>query len=1676
MLLKNLISKYLFIFLIVFGSTLGSDDEDKYYFQIYPSLDQNNPHYLYALTNEKFLTFNATEEDNFKLISKASVDQSTYKNISSVIIINDTYLVKTCFMNNKLVEIEHNKNSFSFNKNLNDIKYCYSSQILNPSVNSNHSEKYVIITYYTKIQSNGKYSHNAILFYPFTNSFSTEFTLIPDSSLIINDYYPENCITLRDIDIYCSIHFTGHSLVNFNIIGNNYVIETDKLFLKEENLFLIVSNSITSTSNYYKKLIPLNRQENTYIITKFKYGIKDIYLTECHNQEDSIKTLLRFSYYIKDSHLSYIKSDEDYGLKISDKSINPNLLNYIASNEEEMLIIYINKDTKTNLLISRIYTKNIVYNYMGYAINNYYRTDICLNPVYMQSTYIKSFINYEEKDKEYMRNNPYNTYYKFEKNLGIVISCKSDSAEFQTIKVETPQCLNELDEINGNDIHRLKFTDDKKEVIFDIYNDPNMISFRNTYIYFNSSEIFAILISMKIKQNGDSDYSPVQYDKEYKDITHIKFSKNKFYPVKSTFKLPYILQNTGKNIDSVVNAMKSDICYLEFTINSEGSQPICRIDFCSVCESESICKVCDPLIEGLKIDMDVKSETFGNCICDENNGFQKSPKLYQMCICKDGYSFYKGLNLCIETEVLENGPYYKDDIEKTSNIPIYKDCPKNCKNCTKDEMGQVICLACINNYIFYNNECNEGICNTDVWFKLDKYIFKYLIFKECIFIFEGADLFLISDKDSCAELMQISNYDFISKCLNNKINITKFIDIENVNVYNSSSEGIIADKYSEDNKIYFHLVKYNNSTKYSNISTLELKTDNNNEDILIFKADIKRDDTISTQVEYQFYNADKNKIHEKINKKEENNDLQVILSVPIRLSDEQIAKINELQSQNIDPFDSSSPFYLDVCYKFTTQENEDMFLEDRKKEYFIKEKLCESNCKFLKFDYDMQKVICECELKENTEKYLEVSFIDNEVDDRFNKRVKMPNFVTIKCTSGVIKSLKSNFFFFITLFLLFVFVGFFIYSIIKGNDKLRKELKAISKILLDENDAPGLQEQEGMNSGSVNENPENNIPQENQDPIINDYKNINIYKRDIKNKRTNNEKTLISSNDDNQSQITSNKLEGNIKDSPNNNNDNQQNEENNINNSKDENNNNDENNKDENNNNNNENNNNENNKDENNNNENNNNDENNNKREGKENIVDSEKITVVPKKTDDKEENRESIKKDLICESRELSKSFQKISESIAIVENKKIQNSDIFSKINYSLDSKSYTKDEAVINEQKKEKGVDIEEINIYEEIKEEVMKGQFFSEEVVGEIDSPFKKKVVQVNTMLSKVEKKKKHHHKANPPKAIKSDLEGSQETFTKKENTNVHKEIISDDYILDKMYFKDFEKLKNDKKKFSSLLWSVIKNNSTLIFVFQKWYYEDIFVRVSLIVLFISLYLFLNTFLLYEMPMVKLFTSSFTFANFIYNTFIMTFFVSIIIIIIKKIVSNKEFIFGLIIKNENNIQNKNINRNNEGENNNGINNENNNGINNENNSENKSRKAHYISNETIPYARKMKIKILVYGSLGTVFLVFNCIFVTSFCGIYSNSKGELFINTTVSIIISTIVRILFFLIGVILRYYSFKRNNETLYKISRLFNPLNLSCEESYIIILLISKKCKKKPVKEEEYIRDRPPDS
>ena len=86
----------------------------------------------------------------------------------------------------------------------------------------------------------------------------------------------------------------------------------------------------------------------------------------------------------------------------------------------------------------------------------------------------------------------------------------------------------------------------------------------------------------------------------------------------------------------------------------------------------------------------------------------------------------------------------------------------------------------------------------------------------------------------------------------------------------------------------------------------------------------------------------------------------------------------------------------------------------------------------------------------------------------------------------------------------------------------------------------------------------------------------------------------------------------------------------------------------------------------------------------------------------------------------------------------------------------------------------------------------------------------------------------------------------------------------------------------------------KNNSTIYLVFMRKHHEDLFIMASLIILFISLYLCLNTFLLYNISMVKLYTGCISFGNFVLNIFLTSFFISIIIIVIKKFMTNKDYI--------------------------------------------------------------------------------------------------------------------------------------------------------------------------------------
>ena len=225
---------------------------------------------------------------------------------------------------------------------------------------------------------------------------------------------------------------------------------------------------------------------------------------------------------------------------------------------------------------------------------------------------------------------------------------------------------------------------------------------------------------------------------------------------------------------------------------------------------------------------------------------------------------------------------------------------------------------------------------------------------------------------------------------------------------------------------------------------------------------------------------------------------------------------------------------------------------------------------------------------------------------------------------------------------------------------------------------------------------------------------------------------------------------------------------------------------------------------------------------------------------------------------------------------------------------------------------------------------------------------------------------------------------------------------------------------DKRSILKLFLSVIKNNSTIYYAFVDNNKDDIFTRYTILLLCISFYICLNVFLVFNMDMVKVYTD-FKVGCFSLNIFIPCL-VSVPVIIIKKYMSMKELFYRVLeiiklkIKRQvkRSVKNKSL-----------------------------QTEIQEMEQEINKYSTYIVKASYIYGTVGLIFLIINCLLVTSFCGIYPNSVSKLTVNTVVSIIGSCFLISIFYLIGVILRRYSIDSDSELLYYISRLFNPLHLS---------------------------------
>ena len=214
--------------------------------------------------------------------------------------------------------------------------------------------------------------------------------------------------------------------------------------------------------------------------------------------------------------------------------------------------------------------------------------------------------------------------------------------------------------------------------------------------------------------------------------------------------------------------------------------------------------------------------------------------------------------------------------------------------------------------------------------------------------------------------------------------------------------------------------------------------------LIIFKVDIKRNDTVSTQIEYEVYNP--------INLEKLNLSLcqktKINVYPPIELDENVLKLAKHLKEQGYDLFDSSDDFYNDICTPFNSFNNTDVILKDRKTDFYIsKISFCEDACEYESFDLDILKANCKCNIKTEIKPENKVNFEPNKIIENFYKIEKYANIKVATCYKQVfdLNLIKKNIGSYILIIIGSIFIILMIFNISTLNKKIMYFITKIIK-------------------------------------------------------------------------------------------------------------------------------------------------------------------------------------------------------------------------------------------------------------------------------------------------------------------------------------------------------------------------------------------------------------------------------------------------------------------------------------------------------------------------------------------------------------------------------------------------------------------------------------------------------
>ena len=373
----------------------------------------------------------------------------------------------------------------------------------------------------------------------------------------------------------------------------------------------------------------------------------------------------------------------------------------------------------------------------------------------------------------------------------------------------------------------------------------------------------------------------------------------------------------------------------------------------------------------------------------------------------------------------------------------FKPCYETCETCSKSgNKRNNNCNSCRAGYIFHPNQItNSNNCifnclsinnyfyldmdNNDEYICVDKCPENYPYLqpdkKQCLKSCSNEESLKYSrnwicisqcplgtQPDNFNECISISNNciksELESKYILQDINDTNINDfiINYCHDYSYTSQQITVIKNKlEEYEIFIYKNKdclnefFNNNINYPDLSICidELKNIyhiKKNQDLIIMIMNIYNKNT-SISVEYKIFNSI---TCEELNLNNcTQNNISTYVSMNKYFNEDQIKTAKKLYEKGIIPYNRTDPFFTDICYEFTSENDKDVILEDRVDEFYQSvEKICEKNCTY-DADFENEVINCICELKTN---FLEIKNEENE-EKEFNLGIGSISINVVKC-------------------------------------------------------------------------------------------------------------------------------------------------------------------------------------------------------------------------------------------------------------------------------------------------------------------------------------------------------------------------------------------------------------------------------------------------------------------------------------------------------------------------------------------------------------------------------------------------------------------------------------------------------------------------------------------------------